>query len=151
MMRIWVRRVRGVLAFAAIWAVVWVPAGLLLDFLFAAAGHALHASLQELGVFTALGAASGAVFAALLALLERHRALEQLSSRRLAVWGALAGALLPIGGSLVALAVFRGSKLLMPDTAFLFAFVASLGAGCAWTTLALARRGPAVESIAPPT
>jgi hypothetical protein len=42
------------------------------------------------------GAISGAVFAALLMWLERRRSIDNLVGRRVAGWGALGGATLPL-------------------------------------------------------
>ena len=126
----WMRRLRGVVGTAAVWAAGWfgfsaivwgislfgdVPIGLIVNL--------------ALGVGVA-GALAGAGFAIMLGLAEGSRTLDELSYLRLALWGAVGGVLvgLPFLGSI-------GSAGLLP----IFGLLASLGATSASGSLALAR------------
>jgi hypothetical protein len=119
--------------------VVWLPAGVILAFLLGWTGN----SLWFLGLWTTLGAASGAIFALLLARFERRRSLHELSARRLAIWGATAGAAIPIVGSFLLVSLVTDVSL-GSDAPIVFAALALLGASCAWATIAIARRGSTV-------
>jgi hypothetical protein len=130
------RRIRGAASVALIWAAAWLPVGVLV------AAWKGWLSPEFLGVWTLLGACAGAVFAILLATLERRRTLEDLSPRRLTMWGALGGAALPVGGSLLIDLLVRGTSL-TGDAPVIFGILALLGAACAWATLRIARRDPA--------
>jgi hypothetical protein len=147
--RTFLRGLRGTLSLAALWAAVWLPAGIILGFVLDWAEHSLRPPFWYLG-WTALGASSGASFALLLALFERRRSFQELSTRRLTVWGAAAGAALPIAGTRLLVALMPDLRL-SSDTPILFAVLALLGASCAWATLAIARRGATVERAAPPS
>jgi hypothetical protein len=149
-MRTFFRRLRGTLGLASLWAAVWLPTGVLLSLVLGWTGHSLRLPSWYLGAWTVLGASSGAVFAMLLALFERRRSLQDLSVRRLSIWGAAAGAALPIAGSLLLVAFVSGLSL-SSDAPVVFAVLALLGASSAWATLTIARRGATGEQVAPPT
>ena len=127
------RRIRGAVSVALIWAVAWLPIGVLV------AIWKGWLSTPFLAVWTALGASAGAVFALLLATLERRRTLEDLSTRRLTIWGALGGAALPVVGSLL-IDLLVPNVSLAGDAPAVFGVMALLGAACAWATLRIARR-----------
>jgi hypothetical protein len=86
------------------------------------------------------GAISGAVFAMLVALLERRREVDTLSSRRTAIWGALGAMALPTTILLIFLAEAPGFTLIQPAV-WSLSISAAQGAVCAFGTLALAKRG----------
>jgi hypothetical protein len=102
---IW-RRVRGLLVVSMAWSVAWGVLGSA----WAAAQlwwTGRHdGSIQMSGIVDVLptlvflwsffGGFSGAVFAALLMWLERRRSIDNLLGRRVAAWGALGGATLPL-------------------------------------------------------
>ena len=146
------RRLRGILAFGLIWALIWLPSGLLLGLVMGWISRSppRNIPLLYVVVWTCLGASSGAVFATLLATMERNRTLGELSPRRLALWGAIAGAALPIGVSLLVITLVPELRL-VPEAPAVFAAMAVLGSVCAWATLRLAQRGSPVEGSAPPT
>jgi hypothetical protein len=141
--RTFLRGLRGTLSLAALWAAVWLPVGGILGFVLDWTEHSIRPPFWYLG-WTALGASSGASFALLLALFERRRSFQELSTRRLTVWGAAAGAALPILGTRLLIAIFPDLRL-SSDTPILFAVLMLLGASCAWATLAIARRGATIE------
>jgi len=138
------RRARGVLGTALVWAMAWLVIG-------SAVG--LHAGVRTptpgaarfvawMAAGWALwGAVSGALFALAVLALERRRTLAQLSIWRVATWGALGALALPAaflcfvwgaGGSVT----WQGVVVTLPTSA-------ALGAGCAASTLALAQRNSA--------
>jgi len=150
------RRLRGVVATALLWGVVWLLPGLILGIYRALTldiDIPMSAGLwfRVVGAFSILwtlwGAPSGAGFAVALALAERDRSFSELSFRRFAVLGAI-GAGTP---SAIFLAVVwlqtRFADLLLPIT-FVLLLSAVLGAACALGTLALARRTPGATTSA---
>lgn len=123
------RRIRGVIGTAAIWAVSWVGLGAgigaLAGFEF---GTILRIALSNLvGGFLA-----GATFAVILSVTERNRSLEDLSLKRVALWGAAGGMLL----SLIPIAYgFPVAYLLGP-----LVINGGIGAGMAAGSIVMARR-----------
>src|SRR5262245_19822214 len=99
------RRLRGVLGTALVWAIVWCLAGSAIiapavwwygkthDEGPASFGEILLAVMMNL---SAWGAVSGAVFALLLAIAERRRTVNELSMGRVVGWGPIGGAALPL-------------------------------------------------------
>lgn len=140
------RRLRGILSLAVLWAMVWLLAGVVVELAFRwSAGsprHGLH--FQDLLGWTGLGAFSGAVFAALIALFERRRTFDELSVKRLASWGALAGAVLPVAAS-VAMGFAKTDVSGAGLVALSFVIMALLGGACGWSTIRLAKRGARAE------
>ena len=153
-MNMLVRRVRGVLVTALVWAVAWLPVGLIVGVIRALAiqlpevwltpGMRLSIFLEIVGVLTLTwmiwGAISGALFAVLVALLERRREVDTLSSRRTVIWGALGAMALPTTILLIVLAEAPGFTLIQPAV-WTLSISAAQGAVCAFGTLALAQRG----------
>ena len=129
---------------ALIWAIVWIPLGLVLPWLrrrppdqcvYCPPGFVI----RFLTLWTLWGALSGAIFAVVLAIAERRHTLAELSFARVAVWGAMGSLALP--AALTILDVVRATS----PSEWRFVFIAlgiaaALGAGCAAGTLALARR-----------
>jgi hypothetical protein len=82
------RRIRSALILGLLWAVVWLPIGVVAG----AAFRWIAFPLQPIdwaffGMFTGLGFASGATFGALLSRLKRGQTVEGIRPGRLAVWG----------------------------------------------------------------
>ena len=97
------RRIRGVLRTALTWGVAWSIPGLLWVtwFTFFKQGgprfDALNFFWTILHNWSFVGAATGAVFAVAFSVAERRTgSLEALSIRRVATWGAIGGAGLPL-------------------------------------------------------
>jgi hypothetical protein len=152
------RRLRGILGMGVTWAVVWACAGALIGIV---QRYWLPRSYPQLppgaldGIILAngiswgtYGFALGSLFACVLAIAERRRALEQLTIWRIAVWGALAGALLPVT-FMVGLKLATGWGVTNGLLSTLLSV--SLGAGSAAASLALARSAPANRELASPT
>jgi len=147
------RRVRGVFVTGLLWASVWGVLGCVLVLLQALrwAGRIVEPSLAQLLLYSLTffglwGAVSGAVFAVALTIAERQRRIEELSMRRVALWGAIGGVTIPALGT--ALSVVTEAPRLKPDLIVLFTITALLGSLCAIATLALARRGEGVVDVA---
>ncbi len=85
------RRVRGVLGTAFTWAIAWTGLGAGLGLL---AGIPFSYILPMALNGAAAGFIAGASFAVILSVAERQRTLEDLSLRRVALWGAVGGLLL---------------------------------------------------------
>lgn len=151
------RRIRGVLVTALLWGIAWLPVGLAvgiyraltisIDF---GAGFYWRIISGSALVWAVWGAISGAVFATLLALLERRRNVDTLSSRRTAVWGALGAMAVPGTVLIIVLARLPGFYLIQPAL-WTLSISAVQGGVCAFATLALAKRGqrlpPAASDI----
>lgn len=94
------RRLRGILTTAALWAIPWSAFGLLAGVayrlglfpgFFIQTRPGLGGIVVALGLAGAVvGAVNGAVFASLLLLAERKRSLGDLRASRTGVWGGLA-------------------------------------------------------------
>ena len=143
------RRLRAALSLASLWAAVWLPTGIVLGFVFGSPVRSWHRSLWYPVVWTLLGGSSGAAFAFLLAALGRQYTLDELSPRTLALWGATAGAALPVGASLLLIAIVPNLSLTQEATP-VFASMALLGGACAWASVRMARRGAASYADVPP-
>ena len=157
---LFLRRLRGVLGTALTWGASWAVIGLGLGSIalrFVPPGimppHALLLVALRWGV---LGALSGASFAIALSIAERRRAraVEELTGRRVALWGAVGGAVLPI--ALLPLVAAVVPAALVPALA-LVPFGSVFGAASAAASLRLARRArglaaPAadIELLSPP-
>jgi len=146
-MRTFLKRLRGVVVSALIWAVIWGLAGASV-----VSSHFVRRDLRggfehwevfagATLVFALLGAFSGAVFAVVLAAFERRRTLDQLATGRVAAWGALGGMALPLVVGIAAASELRNLEILGPMLLF-GTMMGALGAGCSTVTLALARRVP---------
>lgn len=91
------RRLRGALGLAAVWAGAGIGLGGLFELIDNVAPGAfpfigrVDMWPQTLALFFFIAAL---IFAGLLAIGERHRRFDELSLKRFAAWGALAGALL---------------------------------------------------------
>jgi hypothetical protein len=146
---IW-RRIRGICGVAITWGIAWGVLGSAwtLAQLWWVRRH--NPALQTFSmldvvpwmffVWAVLGTLSGAIFAGLLARLERRRSIDELVPGRVAVWGALGGASLPL------LAVALGALGGQAPIGWLSAPVIAggLGALCAATSLRLAKRAARV-------
>lgn len=123
-----IRRLRGILGTGLTWAVGWaVVFGGLMAFLgrpvTIIAGFGLGMGL--------VGFFGGSLFAAILSITERRQRLEDLSLRRVALWGA------------ISCLVLAGAFSLIGGGGFVWDFLATmtlLGAGCSSGTVAVARR-----------
>lgn len=140
------RRIRGAMMLGLLWAGVWLPVGVI-------AGPAFHwigFPLQPIdwaffGMFTGLGFASGATFGALLSRLERDQTIESIRPSRLAIWGLIAGAGIPILLCLIVLAIVPGDVHLARSAYGLFTLLGLLGAATAELSIALAKRAASTE------
>jgi hypothetical protein len=127
-----VRWLRGALGIGVTWTVLWLVIGLLIytvirivDPADIGPGEGLGTALPILGL---VGFLSGLGFAALLSLAERRRTLHELPLWRVAFWGMLGSAAVP---------------LLMGTDASMGGLTGALGATFAAASLAIARRGAA--------
>ena len=104
------RQLRGAFGVTLLWGVLWFPLGLglgLWRFLSMPLCHefvdgncfgpsAWSVIAPVTWWFTAWGAATGFLFATVLSVTERRRAISELSVRRLTVWGAIGAVPLPL-------------------------------------------------------
>lgn len=136
-MKGFLRRLRGIIGTGFTWAVGWGAAFTGLRALFGFPyDNLLEAALNG----SILGLAAGGSFAVILSIAERRRTLDQLSLRRVAAWGGVGGMALLL---LLTPVVFAsGLPLVELLTLYLtlLALNASLGAGFATGSVALAQR-----------
>lgn len=131
------RRLRGVLGTGVTWAVGWgvAFAGLRIGLGFPY-GNLLEAAVNGM----ILGFIGGSSFAVILSIAEHRRTLDQLSLRRVALWGGVGGMALLLCFSPM---VFGAGPLLgkmLPSYLVQLALHGLLGAGFASGSVALARR-----------
>jgi len=82
------RKIRGMIGTGLTWAAAWIGLGAVLG---ALAGFPMG-SLFRLALSNSVGGfIAGASFALILSVAERRRTLEDLSLRRVALWGAIGG------------------------------------------------------------
>lgn len=139
-MRGFLRKLRGVLGTGLTWAVGW---GVAFSGLFATFGFP-YGGLLEAGVNgVILGFVGGGVFGTLLSIAERHRTLDQLSLRRVAVWGGIGGMALLLLFTPVVLGSSRPFTDVITSYLVQLSFMGVLGSGFASGSVALARKGDA--------
>ena len=128
------RRLRGIMGRGLTWAVGWVGlfGAYLLGRLIIGAGlegyELFLPLLEEVFVVGTIGFLAGSTFGAVLGVLERHKSLEEITFRRVALWGGLGGLAV---GALLAVTVGGPTGVI---------FYSALGVGSATGTVALAKR-----------
>lgn len=143
------RRVKALLLTATLWATAWALVGVLAGLVqwqfFPYDGLSglryLYRYVATYVVFLgATGALCGLGFALLLSGAERDRSLAQLSTKRMALWGALAGTIMPLLG-LLGVASTIGAEGTPPlVVAIVVGASALMGAGAAAGSLSAARK-----------
>ena len=90
-MKKWLRRLRGALLMGLTWAVVWAPVGVLIGMIVDPNG-----TMDEPWILVGAypGFFGGVLFSTVFAIAARRRRLDELSLKRVAAWGALAGVVL---------------------------------------------------------
>ena len=146
------RRFRGVLVMAALWAFTWGVVGVLIglfkwyrgdliDVLPTPMSVAISVILSIGKWFGVVGAINGLLFALVLAIAERKQSVATLSLTRFALWGGVATLVVPLFTTLIFLYVFGPSDFGISITP-LAEFMA-LGMVSATAILLIARRGKA--------
>ncbi|HET9134397.1 MAG TPA: hypothetical protein VFN90_08840 [Gemmatimonadales bacterium] len=144
------RRLRAAVVMGLLWAVGWALAGIAIGVLsvltpflpWDAVFRIFDAPLPALAIPGFIG---GTLFSLVLGVAARQRTFDELTTGRVAVWGALGGVLLAlvpallVGVGLATLGV--GSAGVVALSAILVPPFALLGAGSAATTFAIARKG----------
>jgi hypothetical protein len=125
-----IRRLRGAVSIGVAWGLLWIAIGLILIALIGVfrpqeidPGEGPGKVLPILGL---VGFLSGLGFAALLSLAERRTRLDELSLTRVALWGLLGSAAIP---------------LVMGTDASMGWLTGPMGAIFATASVAIARRG----------
>jgi hypothetical protein len=130
-----VRRLRGLLGTGLTWGVAWVAFGTALGVLIGIVDPASMDPGEEpyiIGAFMGLiGFCSGIAFGLVVIMSEGRRTIEQLSSVRSALWGALASAVFPLAAG-------------KPDQMI---WICPLGALLAAGSVAMAKRAVRQESL----
>jgi hypothetical protein len=127
-MRKGLRRVRGAIGMGVTWAAAWSVAGMVPRWVL---GFDADAPFPL--VFGVFGFVAGVIFAALLALTEGRRRLDQMSMPRFAGWGA-------VGGLLLSALFATATSLGWGDVLAVAPTFALACAVCASGALAVARR-----------
>jgi drug/metabolite transporter (DMT)-like permease len=145
----WVRRLRGAISMGLTWAFGWACIGLLIGVssrLFPGAiwdrfFEVFDAPLPAMGVPGFIG---GAMFSLVLGVAARRRRFDELSIRRVALWGALGGllvGLVPAAMVAVGLATLDATGAgLLRLTAVITVPLVALSSASASATFLLARR-----------
>lgn len=139
------RRLRGLFGVGATWGVLWGAIGGVIGAMIALVGGdpSIWATIVEWALgMGAYGVISGFGFAALLSLGEGRRTLQDLSLKRVALWGVLGSAAVPLFFG--ALGLFEVGTTLI-DVAEAVALTATLGGIFAPGAVAIARRAELAE------
>lgn len=134
------RRIRGLLGVGVTWGTLWGAIGGLIGLVIGiVSGDAsLGTPVVEWALgMGAYGVVSGIGFGTLLSLKEGRRTLRELSLGRVAAWGVLGSALVPLGFGV--LGFFEAGTTLM-DVVGAVAVTAALGGTFASGSVAVARR-----------
>ena len=135
-MKGFLRRLRGIIGTGLTWAVGW--AGLWGAFLLvlrafgAEVEWGLIPTLQSLYHVGTFGFFAGSAFGVILSVLERHKSLEEITFKRIALWGGFGGLAL-----LALLSALSGTVITNWPPVISFTV---LGVGSATGTVALAKR-----------
>jgi hypothetical protein len=140
------RVLRGVVRTAVVWGVLWaLAAGLfVIGVEMFGPGRTIDPLRAFVGVaifFTGIGAWAGGVFALMMAAAERRHSFAELSTARVALWGAAGGVSLPLMILLVNLRAGPADEGLWP-----MFFCTVLGTLSAWGMLAVARRARGADA-----
>lgn len=151
------RKLRGIVVTSLVWGFGWAVLGGLalsgLESVWSSLPASLDLSAPERawGLFRAgfrlagmLGVVAGAVFATTVAFAERRRTFATLSGYRLATWGALGGAAIPLVAATMYLA---GEGIWLRGIGPFIAVASSLGALSSWAMMRLARRGDRLPAL----
>lgn len=145
----WLRRLRGAIGMGITWAAGWASLGLLIGIASKLFPGALWERFFEvfdapLPAMAVPGFIGGMMFSLVLGTVARRQRFEDLSVRRVAIWGALGGVLvglLPAAMVTVGLATLNASgDGLLSFTAMLVGPLVLLGSASAAATLLVARR-----------
>lgn len=153
-MHVLLKRLKGALGIGSIWGTVFAGIGALLGALIPTSSF-LSTAFGLSAVAGAGGLLLGVGFAGLFSAVEGRRVLDDLSARRAALWGFLAGSALALVGSLVigsltgVVGVAEGLLGLSIPAALQLAAVGAgavsygaIAAGLASATVSLAKRTP---------
>ncbi|MEP6835755.1 MAG: hypothetical protein ABJB74_20375 [Gemmatimonas sp.] len=88
----WLKRARGAIGMGVIWALVWAPLAILIGTRIIDPTDAMDEMWWMVGAIP--GFLSGVTFSIVLGIAGRRRKLNELSVKRTAGWGAVAGALI---------------------------------------------------------
>lgn len=134
------RRIRGLLGVGVTWGALWGAIGGLIGLVIGlVTGHPYLADpiIEWALGMGAYGIVSGIGFGALLSLNEGRRTLRDLSLKRVAFWGVLGSALVPLGFGV--LGFFEAGTTLL-DVLGAIGVTAALGGTFASGSVAMARR-----------
>lgn len=100
-MSVYVRKLRGVIGIALIWAPLWVVLffaliGTIMAVLHPNGGGSDVGPLRMMAIIGWVGFVSGGIFAFLMAFAENGKAIRNLSLARTALWGVLGSAVFPL-------------------------------------------------------
>ena len=141
-MKKWLRRIRAAVTMGLLWAVPWAIVALVIGMV-VDPDESMDEMWWVIGAYP--GFLGGVLFSIVLSIAERHRRLGELSIRRFAAWGAVAG--LAIG----VLPFVLGTPSAEIDVARLATVVIGsftlMSAASAAGSLALARRAEARELL----
>ena len=131
------RKLRGVLGTAVTWGASWFGVGAV-GWALGLFPEGLAFAIPTAGVLATVGAIAGAAFATALTLIEDRKTLGDLTIPRISGWGA-------VGGILIGIPMAIGMTPI--GVVAMCSFLATLGAGSAAGSLALARLAENAGSI----
>jgi len=139
------RRLRGMFSVAALWAIAFIPLGVvwfLWGYHYLPPGaDLLRSFLERIALAVVYGAICGGLFALVLSTISRWRPVLALRSGHAARWGAITGFFFPAISTLP-WALASGSPARIAVALVSLGLSTGLGALCAVATLRLAARAP---------
>jgi len=134
------RKLRGLVGMAATWGAAWFAVASAVWGIALWGDLPFRVILELAGGVGIGGAMTGAAFALVLGVVERNRTFDELSYPRVALLGAVAGAL--VGAAVL-------PDLVYASLLSFFGLLIGLGAACSVLTLALARMADPDRRLAP--
>ena len=133
-MKKWLKRIRAAVVMGLIWALVWAPVAVLIGMI-VDPDDSMDEMWPAIGAYP--GFLGGVVFSILLGIAARRRPLHELSLPRVALWGAIAGAL--VGAFPFTVGDSSSDRPLWLLAAVVIGSISLLSAASAAGSLALAR------------
>ena len=147
-MRRWLRRLRGILGTGAVWGATGTVFGAVVGALGSLLGAPVAGSMIVSGLWMgAAGFVLGSGFAVVLTAMHGRRTLDELTSGKAALWGALMGIAVPILSNILSIATGEAPlaqliPAILANAGLYGAFSASLAAG----TVIAAKRAPELKA-----
>jgi hypothetical protein len=141
-MKTWLRKLRGVVSIGAIWGLAWSVVGFAIGAIVSMNWPEEMVSVVTVTLrYGVWGFVFGSGFAVVLTTMDGRKTFEELTPKRVALWGVLTGVLVTTAIGLVSIGL--GDAIPLPTFVVQTCMSGALTAGLAAGTVSLARRAPA--------